>query len=107
MGDKFLKLSNALETLLVFDKREPIAHSVSERCAFSLNDNLRHVSKLEIKNIVKELYNTRSQIVHEGDTFVSRIQIFDMIELIQVLIHKIIKVKCEMIYKILLNSEII
>lgn len=95
LGDKFLKLSNALETLIVFDKNEPIVHSVSERCAFLLNDNYPKMSKLEINKIVKNLYNTRSRIVHNGDTFVSKIDLISMIHLIRDLIFKIIEVKCE------------
>jgi hypothetical protein len=99
LGDKFLKLSNALETILVFNENEPIAHTISERCAFFLNYVYVDETKLEIKKVVKNLYDVRSKIVHQGDTFVSKIDLITMIELVRDLILKTLEVKIERGFK--------
>src|SRR5688572_12036648 len=52
----------ALESLLIFDKSESLARSLSERAAFILSPHPDR--RREISRIVKRFYDARSRVVH-------------------------------------------
>jgi hypothetical protein len=56
----------ALECLLIKRKEEGKSSPIAERCAFLLSD--KPDRRIQIDKEVKDLYNTRSEIVHEGLT---------------------------------------
>jgi hypothetical protein len=63
--NKFLMFIIALECLLM-RRNEGKSPLIAERCAFLLSDKTD--GRLKIDKVVKELYDTRSEIVHEGLT---------------------------------------
>jgi hypothetical protein len=64
--DKFLMFVIAIECLLIKRDEEGKSSPIAERCAFLLSDKPER--RIEIDRGVKDLYNTRSEIVHEGLT---------------------------------------
>ena len=63
-----VKTSIALESLLIFDKSEPLSKSLSERAAFLLSPDA-NVRK-NISKIIKQFYNERSKVVHGSSSSV-------------------------------------
>lgn len=61
-----VKTSIALESLLIFDKSESLARSLSERSAFILSSDPN--KRRQISRIIKDFYNIRSGIVHGNRT---------------------------------------
>jgi hypothetical protein len=95
-GDKFLKLSNALESVLV-KKNESITDKLAERTAFLLAD--KYEDRINYFKGLKELYEIRSQIVHNGDVFVSVNDMIDLSIVVQEVIFKLIKLGDEYDFK--------
>jgi hypothetical protein len=62
--DRFIYFFTALETLLIKDKNEPIVNCLSERIAFLLEKE--KIRRIDLSKIMKDLYDTRSKIVHSG-----------------------------------------
>jgi hypothetical protein len=69
LGDKFLKLIVSLECLLIFG-RENKKDNISRRSSYILTDS--YDQRAEIQKYLKEAYDVRSKIVHEGGYVVSR-----------------------------------
>jgi hypothetical protein len=61
--DKFLKFAVALECLLA-KRNEEISTPLAERCAFILAEDKE--KRRDLYKMMKRLYNTRSEIAHQG-----------------------------------------
>lgn len=59
-----VKSSIALESLLIFNDNEPLARSLSERCAYLLTANPE--SRARISRVIRDFYEARSGVVHGG-----------------------------------------
>ncbi len=57
-----MKTAIALESLLIFDKSEPLARALSERLAFITSPNPH--TRRRISSVVKKFYDARSGVVH-------------------------------------------
>ena len=75
---KFIDYTIAIESLLgPKDKRGehkghiPLTESLSDRCGFSLGENLKEREEIKLF-FKKKIYETRCRIVHEGKTILSR-----------------------------------
>jgi len=68
LGDKFLKLIISLECLLIFG-RENKRDNISRRSSYILTDS--YDQRAKIQKHLKEAYDVRSKIVHEGGYVVS------------------------------------
>lgn len=99
LNQKFLKLMIALESILLFDENEPITNNVAERTAFLLSSKFEERKK--IKRIIKELYSTRSSIVHHGKSSLSLMDLDQLSWIVQNTIFNLIK----LIKKIPLNEK--
>ncbi|MCK9151550.1 HEPN domain-containing protein [Methanobacterium alcaliphilum] len=77
IGEKYIKLSTALESILTFEQYEPIKLNIAERTAFIIGKNYRQ--RKIIINILKELYDVRSNITHNGYVFVSKSDLQELI----------------------------
>lgn len=75
-GEKYLKLSTALESILTFEQYEPIQLNISERAALLIGTNYNQ--RKNIKSVLKDLYTVRSRITHDGSVFVSKHDIEDL-----------------------------
>lgn len=64
-----IKTSVALESLLIFDKSEPLAKSLSERIAFILSSDAN--TREQLNHAVKKFYNERSRVIHGSKIRVS------------------------------------
>jgi len=62
--DRFIYFFIALETLLIKDKNESIINCLSERTAFLFEKERDR--RIDISRLMKDLYETRSKIVHSG-----------------------------------------
>ena len=82
-----IKTSVALESLLIFDKSEPLAKSLSERIAFILSSeaNIRE----QLSHVVKKFYNERSRVVHGSKIRVSP-QLVEVVDRLAILLCLVI-----------------
>ena len=64
--DKFLMFIIAIECLLIKRYEEGKSSPIAERCAFLLSD--KPDGRIQIDKKVRDIYDTRSMIVHEGLT---------------------------------------
>ena len=92
-SDKILKFAIALECLLISGKNQDNkskSESLAERCAFLLEEvpSERH----KIYREIKDLYNIRSDIVHEGDTISDTISVFKLMDLAIRCLFKVIAI---------------
>ena len=71
--DKFLMFVIALESLLMKRNEEGKSSPIAERCAFLLSDKFDR--RTQIDKEVIAAYNTRSEIVHEGQTEITAEQV--------------------------------
>jgi hypothetical protein len=71
--DKILMFVIALECLLMKRREEGKSSPIAERCAFLLSDKFDRRTQIDIKVI--EAYDTRSEIVHEGQTDITAEQV--------------------------------
>lgn len=90
LGESFLKLFTALESILIFSD-EPITENIAERSAMLLGDNYKE--KMNIKKMIKRLYNTRSIITHQGNVFVSIHDLNGLKQIVKALIFVLIEMK--------------
>jgi hypothetical protein len=65
LGDKLVKITTAIESLLVFNEQELITNSVSERTATLLALNKEKFD--EIRKFMSGMYSARSAVVHHGE----------------------------------------
>ena len=87
--DRLLKLFVSLETLLLFDRNEPIISNLTERIAFLVGKDY-NARKCLIK-FLKRMYGYRSAIIHHGGKPVPRDELEKMMYLTQNVIVKVIK----------------
>ncbi len=90
-SDKILKFTTALECLLIpgnNQNNKSKSESLAERCAFLLNDTPSE--RYKIYREIKELYNIRSNIVHEGDQITNSISAFRLMNLVIRCLFKVI-----------------
>ena len=64
LSDKLVKITTAIESLLIFNEQELITNAVSERTAALLALNKQAFD--EIKKFMSDMYSARSAIVHHG-----------------------------------------
>lgn len=88
LGDKFLKLIVALESLLIFG-RENKRDNISRRSSYIITDS--HENRVEIQKYLKKTYDIRSRIVHEGGYVVSQAETLKLMLYVQ---HVIISFIC-------------
>ncbi|UZJ78610.1 HEPN domain-containing protein [Fictibacillus sp. KU28468] len=81
---RFLKLTLVLECLLNLSKEEPVAVSLSERIAFIFETTLEE--RLKLVNKIKELYDVRSKIVHNGSAEVEEQSLVELEHIVSELI---------------------
>ena len=67
LKDGFVPVFCSLIPFPWFKKKIPLTETLSDRCGFWLGKNLREREEIRIF-FKKEVYNTRSRIVHEGKT---------------------------------------
>lgn len=96
-GEKAVKLFTALESVLIFNKDEPLTENMSERVAMIRGNNYERRKK--IKSRIKELYDIRSTIVHDGNVFVSKYDVWDLSEQVRWVLIDLIKLKIEFDFK--------
>lgn len=96
-GEKYIKLFTALESILIFEKNEPITLNLSERSAFLLAEN--YEERKEIKKMIKDLYEVRSKIMHQGLTFVSKYDIKNLTEITRIIIFTLLELKVKYKFK--------
>lgn len=80
LGDKFLKLIVALECLLIFG-RENKRDNISKRSSYILTDS--YDERAKIQKYLKEAYDIRSKIVHEGGYAVSKTETLKLMYYVQ------------------------
>ena len=90
LGDKFLKLTIALECLLIFGK-ENKAYNLKTRSSYLLED--RKEQRIELQKYMQKAYETRSSIVHEGGYGVSKKETNAFMNYVQSVIIVLIKFK--------------
>ncbi|MDH5779023.1 MAG: HEPN domain-containing protein [Candidatus Bathyarchaeota archaeon] len=88
--DKIIKLTVALESLLLRREDRLKKQLLAERAAFILGKDGK--SRKEIFEIVEELYTLRSDIVHEGKHDISEEDTLRLLELVRILIHAMMKI---------------
>ncbi|MBZ9570939.1 hypothetical protein KQY27_05210 [Methanobrevibacter sp. TMH8] len=91
LGERVIKLFIALESILIFDKNEPIVENISERVAFILGKD--YETRVNIKKRIKDLYVIRSNITHKGDVYVSKYDMIDLLFIVQNVLIKLISNK--------------
>lgn len=96
-GEKYLKLFTAIESILIFEDNEPITLNLSERSALLIGQNYNE--RKEIQRMLKDLYDIRGKIIHSGQTFVSKYDISNLIELTRTIIFSIIELEVEYKFK--------
>jgi len=72
LNERLVRLFIALESLLIFDRGEPLAENMSERCALLLVKRMKskkqtYKERRRIKDFVKDMYEYRSSYVHHGE----------------------------------------
>ncbi|VVB53088.1 Uncharacterised protein [uncultured archaeon] len=87
-ADRFIKIITSLESLFLRGE-EPKRNTLSERMALLLADDLR--SRLLIYEMMKEIYEHRSRIVHGGDTFMSTMELDSLAGLAQAAIFRVLE----------------
>ncbi len=87
-GEKVIKLCTALESILTFDKEEPIRENISERAALILGKE--YSDRINIKRNIKRIYDIRSSIVHNGDVFVSKYYVKYLSDVVRYILYKLI-----------------
>lgn len=100
LGDKFLKLIVALECLLIFE-RENKRDNISKRSSYILSDSLEE--RVKIQKYLKEAYDIRSKIVHEGGYAVSKTEMLKLMFYVQQVIITFIRFKNK--WKIRTNED--
>lgn len=90
LGDKFLKLTIALECLLIFDK-ERKAFNLKTRASYLLTDKKEHRCRLQ--KYMQKAYATRCNIVHEGSFVVSKRETNEFMNIVQSIIIVLILFK--------------
>lgn len=93
LGERFIKLFTALESILIFSENEPITENIAERTANLLGTD--YEKKLILKRELKRLYSLRSDIIHQGNTFVSHYDLNDLTYIVRSLIFALIEMKDE------------
>jgi hypothetical protein len=88
LGDKYLKLMIALECLLIFGM-ENKKDNLSKRCSYIITDSLEE--RQRIQNYIKNAYNIRSKIVHDGEYLVTQDEASELMIFVQHLILTLIK----------------
>ncbi len=79
-GDKFLKLIVSLESLLIFG-RENKRDNISKRSSYIITDS--HENRVGIQNYLKNAYDMRSKIVHDGEYVVSQDELLKLMFYVQ------------------------
>ncbi|MDH5732976.1 MAG: HEPN domain-containing protein [Candidatus Bathyarchaeota archaeon] len=87
-----VKTSIALESLLGFDKSEPLAKSLSERVAFLLSSEA--TTRERVGHLIKTFYNQRSRTVHGNKTNISY-QLIEAVDRLAILTCLIIAINSE------------
>ena len=100
LGNKFLKFIIALECLLIFG-RENKRDNISKRSSYILTDSYDERSK--IQKYLKEAYDIRSKIVHEGGYAVSKAETLKLMYYVQQVIITFIRFKNK--WKIKTNED--
>lgn len=88
LGDKYLKLMIALECLLIFGM-ENKKENLSKRCSYVITDSFEE--RQRIQNYIKNAYNIRSKIVHEGEYSVTQDEASELMKFVQHSILTLIK----------------
>jgi hypothetical protein len=93
-GEKLLKLFTALESVLIFSKNENnITENIAERASVLIGDNENN--RAEIKRHIKNIYDYRSIVVHQGVTYVSNNDLSWLIICVRAVLYKLIELKRE------------
>lgn len=100
LGDKFLKLIVALECLLIFG-RENKRDNISKRSSYILTDSCDE--RVQIQKYLKDAYDIRSKIIHEGGYAVSQSETLKLMYYIQQVIITFIRFKNK--WKIKTNED--
>ena len=90
-SERFIKLFTALECLLILNNRETIANNLARRSALLLSKEYKE--RRIINKKVKELYHKRSDIVHQGEEFISKSNLAYLTRFVQAAIITLIKIK--------------
>lgn len=90
LGDKFVKLIVALECLLIFG-RENKSDNISRRSSYILTDS--YDERIKIQKYLKDAYDIRSKIVHEGEYIVSQLETLKLMFYVQHIIITFIRFK--------------
>jgi len=90
LGDKFLKLTIALECLLIFGK-ENKTYNLKTRSSYLLSD--KKDERARIQKYMQKAYDTRCNIVHEGGYIVSKRETDAFMNFVQSVIIVLIKFK--------------
>ncbi len=83
-GNGFLKMFTSLETVLIGYKEEKISKNLGERAALLCEKGTDFQMKIE------NYYDIRSNIIHNGDFFVSKKDFNDLINIVRTILIKLI-----------------
>jgi hypothetical protein len=87
--ERFIKCMIALESLFIFNKSEPIRNNLAERVALLLGRD--YLTRKQISDNMKKLYDLRSEIVHGGKITVDKKDLNLVFKLVQSSILVLIK----------------
>jgi hypothetical protein len=90
-SDKVIKFSIALECLILYKDETSKSLALAERCAYILGINSEERRKIQEK--VKDLYDLRSRIVHDGENSINDKDIDELRELATKCLFKILEIK--------------
>jgi hypothetical protein len=89
--DKIIKFAIALECLLLDKEENSKSNSLAKRCAYILGNNSKERQDKKIR--VKNLYDLRSRVVHEGFNFVKDEDIYEFQNLVIECLFKLLEIK--------------
>jgi hypothetical protein len=87
--DRLVKLTVALESLLILDEREPISSNLADRTALLLAK--KYPERKAIFEFVKRMYRKRSDVVHHGGKDISGNELQQLTYLVQRAIITLVK----------------
>jgi len=90
------KFFTSLESILT-TKEENITESLSERIALILEGD--YSKRIKLKKKIKELYGYRSKIIHTGNLFISKKELYELLQITRSVLIKIIELNDEHEFK--------
>ncbi len=92
-GERLLKLFTSLEAVLNFNNEEKITETIAERAAMIITDDYN--IRIKIKKRIKDIYDDRSKMVHQGVTYASKCDLDCLTDYIREVLYKLIELKKE------------